>query len=273
MNEVALGLTAFLSLVPASLAAVARAHAGRAPDRDAWFWLALGLAVSGPMAWLWAQSGGIWLTSLAAALWVCIVVCLGLYALLSVLDGGMARLGALLLPYLAVLGLLAAATGTARGPALQASAPMAWLDLHIAISVVTYALATLAAVAAFAAFLQERALKAKRPTALSRQLPPLAAAERLQLRLLVASEMVLGIGLASGMAVEYSETGAPLVFDHKVLFSLATFVVIGGLLIAQATSGVRGRRAARLVLVAYLLLTLAYPGVKFVSEILIGHQG
>jgi ABC-type uncharacterized transport system permease subunit len=51
--------------------------------------------------------------------------------------------------------------------------------------------------------------------------------------------------------------------------SVATFVVIGGLLIAHAATGVRGRRAARLVLLAFLLLTLGYPGVKFVTDILI----
>jgi ABC-type uncharacterized transport system permease subunit len=34
-------------------------------------------------------------------------------------------------------------------------------------------------------------------------------------------------------------------------------------------SGLRGRRAARVVLVAYLLLTLAYPGVKFVTDVLL----
>ena len=30
------------------------------------------------------------------------------------------------------------------------------------------------------------------------------------------------------------------------------------------------RRAARVVLIGYLLLTLAYPGVKFVTDVLIG---
>ena len=30
-----------------------------------------------------------------------------------------------------------------------------------------------------------------------------------------------------------------------------------------------GRRAARYVLVAYLLLTLGYPGVKFVTDVLL----
>jgi ABC-type uncharacterized transport system permease subunit len=41
------------------------------------------------------------------------------------------------------------------------------------------------------------------------------------------------------------------------------------LLILHHYSGLRGRRAARLVLLAYLLLTLAYPGVKFVTDILL----
>jgi ABC-type uncharacterized transport system permease subunit len=46
--------------------------------------------------------------------------------------------------------------------------------------------------------------------------------------------------------------------------------VIGILLLARYRNGIRGRRAARLALLAYLLLTLAYPGVKFVTDVLIG---
>jgi ABC-type uncharacterized transport system permease subunit len=34
-------------------------------------------------------------------------------------------------------------------------------------------------------------------------------------------------------------------------------------------TGLRGRRATRFVLTAYLLLTLAYPGVKFVRDVLL----
>jgi ABC-type uncharacterized transport system permease subunit len=33
--------------------------------------------------------------------------------------------------------------------------------------------------------------------------------------------------------------------------------------------GIRGRRAARIVLLAYLLITLAYPGVKFVTDVVL----
>lgn len=46
--------------------------------------------------------------------------------------------------------------------------------------------------------------------------------------------------------------------------------MIGVLLAAYRFVGIRGRAAARIVLVAWLLLTLAYPGVKFVTEVLIG---
>ena len=82
--------------------------------------------------------------------------------------------------------------------------------------------------------------------------------------------LIAEVGLATGMALQYEETGQVLPLNHKTVLTLAAFVVIGALLIAQRRAGVRGRRAARLVLLGYLLLTLGYPGVKFVSEVLIG---
>ena len=50
---------------------------------------------------------------------------------------------------------------------------------------------------------------------------------------------------------------------------LGGFVLIAGLLFAHYRTGLRGRRAARLVLIAYLLVTLGYPGVKFVRDVLL----
>jgi ABC-type uncharacterized transport system permease subunit len=96
-----------------------------------------------------------------------------------------------------------------------------------------------------------------------------ADSERLQVRLLIASEIVLGLGLLTGMATQYLSSGGLLAFNHKTLFSVLTFVLIAALLAAHYRTGVRGRRAARLVLLAYLLLTLAYPGVKFVTDVLL----
>ena len=82
--------------------------------------------------------------------------------------------------------------------------------------------------------------------------------------------MVLGIGILTGMAMGYLSEGQLLEIDHKVVFSLLAIAVIAALLILHHQTGLRGRRAARVVLLAYLLLTLAYPGVKFVTDVLIG---
>ena len=37
-------------------------------------------------------------------------------------------------------------------------------------------------------------------------------------------------------------------------------------------TGIRGRAATRFVLLAYLFLTLAYPGVKFVRDVLLSSE-
>jgi hypothetical protein len=79
---------------------------------------------------------------------------------------------------------------------------------------------------------------------------------------------VLALGLVTGMALQYGETGSLLVLDHKTVLTITAFVVIGALLFAHFKTGLRGRKAARIVLLAYLLLTLGYPGVKFVTDVI-----
>jgi ABC-type uncharacterized transport system permease subunit len=258
-------LAAILTLIPASVLML-RPDVRRGPA----FWWLMVTATLGPAAWTWAQLAGGWNTGLSVALWLIIAVSMVLFLGLSAASREGWRLGVLLLPYLALLGLLAVLTQAAPAQPFVGTAPAAWLRLHILVSVAAYGLLTLASVAGLSVFLQERSLKAKRRPPLSGTLPSVADGEFLQVRLLMASAAVLAVGLLSGMATEYYETGAVLRFDHKTLFSLLTFGVILGLLAAHARTGVRGKRAARLVLLAYLLLTLAYPGVKFVADVLLG---
>ncbi len=265
MSLVALNLFALVALLPAALAPL-RPGAGR----DGLFWAFAALAVAGPTLWSAALVGEGWQTSLSAALWVSIAASTALFSTLAGISSQGWRLAPLLLPFLALLGLLASLVRGVEVPTqLTSAAPTAWLDVHIVVSVLTYALLTLAAVASLATFLQEQALKRKRPTALTRLLPSVADSERLAGRLLAASEAVLGLGLATGMAIQYFETGSLLTLQHKTLFSLVAFALIGLLLVGHRVCGVRGRIAARVVLVAYLLLTLAYLGVKFVTQVLL----
>jgi len=179
------------------------------------------------------------------------------------------RLAVLMLPYCFCVAVLAAISYLPQ-PEAPRPGSQVWLDAHILASVTTYGLVTIAGIAALAVFLQERALKRREPGPLVARLPAIADAERLQNVLLWVCAAELAAGLLTGIGTLYSESGQFFTFTHKTIFAVAAFIVIVALLIVHNLTGLRGRRAARLVLVVYLLLTLAYPGVKFVQDVLIG---
>jgi ABC-type uncharacterized transport system permease subunit len=259
-----LDLVALVTLLPA---AAVRWRSRDARDGTFFGWLAL--AVFGPSFLVVAELGGHWRTGFAMSLWISIAATMALFLVLAAVTRHAWRLTPILLPLLLLLGLFATMWEKAPDRPVPPGVPVGWLDVHIVSAVATYGLLTIAAVAGFAVFLQERALKAKRQTALTRLLPGMAESEALEVGLLVAAESVLALGVASGMAASYFVShGELLTFDHKTVLSLAAFAVIGALLIARRVSGVRGRKAARFALLAYLLLTLAYPGVKFVTDVL-----
>jgi ABC-type uncharacterized transport system permease subunit len=142
--------------------------------------------------------------------------------------------------------------------------------LHILASVATYGLVGLSAVASLAVLLQGRALKHRQGGGrLADVLPSLTTAERLEFGLLAAAEAVLGLGILTGAASEWFASEELIGLGHKTVFAILAFLVIGGLLAAHRFTGLRGRRAARLVLLAWLLLTLAYPGVKLVTDLIL----
>jgi len=272
-QELIFGVSALAALLPSAFLALA--GSGRNGNvertRDGVFWLTLAVAVAGPCSWVAVQMSGAWQTGLSTALWVTIAATMIGFTVVVLLNDSAWRLTSLLIPYMAVLAALAIVWQQAPPlRPLAPSAPEGWIEAHIVVSVTTYAVVTLAAVAALAAFLQERALKAKRPTPLSRSLPSVLESEGLMVRLLVIGEIVLALGLATGMATQHQETGTLLHLDHKTVLSLAAFAVIAALLAAHYKSGVRGRMVTRFVLLAYLLLSLGYPGVKFVTDIIMG---
>lgn len=258
------GLSALAAMVPAAVLALRHG-----PVRGLLFWALAAVAVAGPSVFALAQLGQGSLPNLSTALWLSVSASLIVFVATALVSPPARRLTPILMPYLLFMGTGALIASGARSHELVVAVPAAWLDAHVVVSLATYGLLTLAAVAGFAVLLQEGALKRKQPTSLTRALPSVADGEDLQVRLLVAAEAVLGAGMLTGMAAEYVATGRLLSFDHKTLLSFLAFGLIAVLLLVHYRSGLRGRRAARVVLVAYLLLTLAYPGVKFVTDVLL----
>lgn len=244
-----------------SFAVVAR----RQPGRDAAFWAALIVGVVGPVAWSLAQIPNDWNPSLSAALWVGVAAGMIVFAITASINAQAWRLSALLVPYLFIWGLFAWAFA-ALPPDAEAEPGSPWLAVHISVAVLTLGLLTVAAVSALASYIQARALKAKRSGWFSDRLPAASESDRLSTNLLIAAEIVLAIGVASGMVLERATTGNLLVANHKTMMVLLAFIIIALLLIARRLLGMTGQAVTRMVLLAYLLIVLGYFGVKIVHQ-------
>lgn len=258
------GLTATVALVPVGILS------WRTPfTRNQTFWLVSIVACIGPASAVFVRSQDHWQTDFATSMWFTISGTMLLFLIFSAATRSAWRLAPLLSSYMLVLALFALVWQHLGTPAEETIASSGLFALHIGFAVMTYGLITLAAVAGLAAYLQERALKHKQRPLLDGTLPSISDCDRLVTQFLIMGEGVLTLNLGTGIYLNLAAGDGALVADHKTIFVLATFVIIGFLLYAQAKRGLSGRRAARFALLAYLLLTLAYPGVKFVSDVLL----
>lgn len=255
-----------LAQMPAVFVAYRRAPGNREPL----FWAVCALATAGPVLWVitaWIIDG--WQTNLSITLMAIVATTLVLFLLTASASVHAAKLAPLVFPYLFLLIVLAIIWQAVPGQPLRTPGLALDLGFHIIVSLITFALLTLAAIAALGTFIKERALKRKRAGGISALMPSVADGERLVLRLLLAGEGVLGLDLVTGVATQLHMTGQWLVLEHKTILSLASFVVIGGMLVAHYAAGIRGKLATRLVLLGFGLLFLAYPGVKFVTDVVL----
>ncbi|MEK9671497.1 MAG: cytochrome c biogenesis protein CcsA [Rhodospirillaceae bacterium] len=260
-------IAGFMAVLPTALATAT----GRVRAKSGAYGALLAVAVAGTVLQFFAIDPG-WHTDFAFSLWISVASGLAVFAAAGAVSPMVPRLAPLFLTLMAALAFLAMAASLFRPSSANTGLDLsAWLWVHIAVSVLTYAFLTIAAVAAFAALIQERALKRKTPLKRLDGLPAVLECEALVLRYLTLSLIVLVVGLASGIGINLVGGAAALTADHKTVFTLIALTVIGGLLAAHRLSGARGRQVARLVLAAYLCVTLAYPGVKFVTDVLLAY--
>jgi ABC-type uncharacterized transport system permease subunit len=257
---------ALVAMLPLTAAAIS-ARLGR----NVLLWLLLAAALIGPLALVVSQIQAGWQAGLSPNLWASVAATLLAFGILCLVRPGAYRLGGLLLPYLAVSAAFAIAFSgapNAEGPVVEEGV---WFPAHVILAVASYAVLTLAAIAGTAVMLQEHALKRRGQIGwVGQTLPPLAEAEGLQIRLLAWSAVLMAAALATGAANEVLVTGQALAFTHKILLAFLAFALVLVLLFMHQRTGLRGRHAARWLLLGYLLLLLAYPGVKFVRDVLIG---
>jgi len=149
---------------------------------------------------------------------------------------------------------------------------------HMLLALLAYSTFTLAAASAGLMISMERALHRTKKLSIDstgwwQGLPPLIGLDQTLVRIVTTGFVLLTLTLISGAMVNLSLGHGPLRFDHKTLFTLATWLLALVLLVGRARWGWRGKVAARWTLAGYATLLMAYVGTRFVLEVLLHRTG
>ncbi len=146
--------------------------------------------------------------------------------------------------------------------------------LHMLLAMLAYSTFTLAAASALLMLSMEKALHQTRrlnidATGWWQGLPPLIGLDQMLVHMVFAGFTLITLTLMSGMAVG-AELGRGLLrFDHKTVFTLASWALSLTLLLGHKWWGWRGRVAARWTLAGFVTLLMAYVGTRFVLEVVL----
>lgn len=176
------------------------------------------------------------------------------------------NLQAFVLPPAAIFALLPASHVTDHIlPAAESGLFLA----HIGIAILAYSLFTFATLHALLMAIAERNLHNKSTLIKLPSFPPLMVMETLLFRIISLGFVLLSITLLSGLFFSEQIFDKPLQFNHKTIFSIASWFIYGSLLFGRYQYGWRGIKAIRWTLAGFVLLLMAYVGSTFVLQIVL----
>jgi ABC-type uncharacterized transport system permease subunit len=146
--------------------------------------------------------------------------------------------------------------------------------LHLSLAVASYSVLTIAAAHACLMQVSEKLVRRntqnEKINAVLMQLPPLLVMERMLFRLIGVGFALLTLTVLTGIAFHEQIFGKAWKFDHKTVFSIASWLIFGAVLLGRWRNGWRGKMALNYTLAGFALLVLAYIGTQFVLEVLLG---
>ncbi len=141
---------------------------------------------------------------------------------------------------------------------------------HLVIALLAYSLFTFAALHAGLMAVAERSLHNRKSLLRLPNFPPIMPMERLLFQIIGLGFTLLTLTLVSGVFFTEQLFHQALKFNHKTVFSIAAWLIFGGLLVGRHYYGWRGRVAVRWTLGGFAFLLLAYVGSKIVLEVILG---
>jgi len=133
-----------------------------------------------------------------------------------------------------------------------------WLPIHAAISLLAYGFFILAAASGVMYLLQEREIKKKRLGGIFKRLPSLETLDRMNELSLKIGFPLLTLGIITGAVWAEKAWGAYWSWDPKETWSLIMWLVYAALLHERLAVGWRGRKAAWLSLIGFVIWLISF---------------
>lgn len=143
-------------------------------------------------------------------------------------------------------------------PVLQTN----WFWFHALLAFASYACFTIAAGVAVMYLIQRYFLKTKHFGALFQKLPSLETMDEISYRCLTVGFPLLTVAIISGSIWSEKAVGSYWVWDPKQTWSLMAWFIYAALLHGRLTIGWRGKRAAILSILGFIVVLVTFLGMK-----------
>lgn len=143
-------------------------------------------------------------------------------------------------------------------PILQSN----WFWFHALLAFASYACFTIAAGVAVMYLIQRYFLKTKRLGALFQKLPSLETMDEINYRCLTVGFPLLTVAIISGSIWSEKAMGSYWVWDRKQTWTLIIWLIYAALLHGRITIGWRGKRAAILSIIGFIVVLFTFFSMK-----------
>jgi cytochrome c-type biogenesis protein CcsB len=170
-------------------------------------------------------------------------------------------LGSFIIP-VALLMLTASSTLHEQSRQLPPILQSNWFWFHALLAFASYACFTIAAGVAVMYLIQRYFLKTKHFGALFQKLPSLETMDDISYRCLTVGWPLLTVAIISGSIWSDQTMGSYWIWDRKQTWSLIIWIIYAALLHGRITIGWRGKRAAILSIIGFIVVLFTFFGMK-----------
>lgn len=143
-------------------------------------------------------------------------------------------------------------------PILQSN----WFWFHAMLAFASYAAFAIACGVAVMYLIQRHFLKSKNFGSLFQKLPSLETLDEISYRCLAVGFPLLTVAIISGAIWSEKAMGSYWTWDHKQTWTLITWLIYAALLHGRLTVGWRGKRAAILSIIGFMVLLVTFVSMK-----------